>query len=301
MRAASLRDVNATEQDRPYLGFAFTLHIVFLLTSFIVTGLSTILRMIWFASGILQIAILILIVSRRHYRTLPMFAWYIGLNFAQALILIPVYSHFGFISEASFRIYWATEVITMIAQTLASTELLHRALQDYPGIWELAWRLILSAIVVVIVYSWITANKNDQWGLMYADRGYYLTFAVAFVLCLLLVRHYSVAMDPVYKVLLGGFCFYSCGAFVSDTLLKAQFMQHLPKYSDVWNESELLIFFVVLVVWIVALRHPVSVPVKTSSGIGAGAYEQIGPQVNARLRELNDTLRKFFRKQAAES
>lgn len=265
------------------------------------TGLSTILRLIWFASGVLQLAILILIVSRRHYRTLPMFAWYIGLNFAQALILIPVYSHFGFISEASFRIYWATEVITMIAQTLASTELLHRALQDYPGIWELAWRLILSAIVVVIVYSWITANKNDQWGLMYADRGYYLTFAVAFVLCLLLVRHYSVAMDPVYKVLLGGFCFYSCGAFVSDTLLKAQFMQHLPKYSDVWNESELLIFFVVLVVWIVALRHPVSVPVKTSSGIGAGAYEQIGPQVNARLRELNDTLRKFFRKQAAES
>jgi hypothetical protein len=266
-----------------------------------VTELSALLRFIWFASGFLQLAILVLVFSLHHYRTLPTFAWYIGLNLAQAILLVPVYSHFGFNSGPAYRTFWATQVITMIAQTLASTELLHRALQDYPGIWELTWRLILFAIVVVIGYSWANASRNDQWGLMYADRGYNLTFAVAFILCLLLVRHYSVSIDPVYKVLLGGFCFYSCGAFVSDTLLKQQFMEHFPKYSDVWNESELLIFFAVLAVWIVALRHPVRALSQTLSSPSGGAYEQLGPQINSRLRELNDVLRKFFRKRVVES
>jgi len=265
-----------------------------------VTGLSPLLQIVWFASGVLQLAILVLIFSRRHYRTLPTFGWYIGLNLLQAIVLVPVYSHFGFVSAPAFRTYWGTQVVIMIVQTLASTEILHRALQDYPGIWELTWRLILLAVIVVIAYSWYTADRLDSWGLLSADRGFYLVFAVAFILCLLLIRHYSVSIDPVYKIMLGGFCFYSCGAFVADTVLKAQFLQHFPKYSEVWNESELLIFFTVLVVWVVALRHPVRVPTKAAPP-SAGAYEVVGPQVNQQLQKLNDTLRKFFRRQAAES
>jgi hypothetical protein len=270
-----------------------------------VTDLPALLRIIWIASGVLQLAILVLIVVRRHYRTLPMFAWFVGLNLAQALVMAGVYQHYGFASALAFRAFWASEVITMIVQTLASAEILHRALDDYPGIWELVWRVILLSVIVIIGYSWMTASREGQWGLLAAVRGYYLTFAIAFVLCLLVVRHYSISIDPVYKLLLGGFCFYSCGCFVSDTLLKQQFLDHFKKYSDVWNESELLIFFVVLMVWVVALRHPVRAAALTpSSGPSipsGGAYEIIAPQINSRLRELNDTLRKFFRKHMVES
>jgi hypothetical protein len=266
----------------------------------IVTDLSTLLRIIWFGCSVLQLAILALILFRRHYRTLPTFAWYIGLNLVQAVILYGVYKHYGFVSAAAYRSYWATQVITMIAQMLASTELLHRALQDYPGVWELSWRVIFFSIVVVIGYSWFTASSNDEWGLMYADRGFHLIFAIAFVACLLLVRHYSIAIDPVYLLLIGGFCFYSCGVFVADTLLKQEFNEAFPKYSEVWNKFEMLLFFAVLVVWVVALRHAVRVPVRPSRPSG-GAYEQFGPQVNARLREMSDTLRKFFKGRTAES
>jgi hypothetical protein len=265
-----------------------------------VTDLSLLIRIIWIACGVLQLGILILIFSLRHYRTLPTFSWFIGLNLAQAIMLVPVYSHYGFLSAPSFRIYWGSQVVIMIVQTLASTEILHRALQDYPGIWELTWRLILCAVVAVIVYAWYTANRSDEWGLMAADRGYYVTFAVAFVLCLLLVRHYSVSIDPVYKIMLGGFCFYSCGAFIADTVLKAQFNAHFPSYSDVWNESEMLVFFAVLMVWVVALRHAVRVPARTLPPSG-GAYEVVAPQLNSELQKMNDTLRKFFRRQATES
>ena len=275
-----------------------------LVTSGVVTGLSTFLRVIWIASGVLQLAILALIFSRRHYRSLPLFSLYIGLNLAQAVILFYVYRHFGFTSVPSFQIYWATQVLAMIAQTLASTELLHRALQDYPGIWELSWRIILFAILVVVGYSWAAANRKDNYGLLHAIRGYYITFAIAFTACLLLVRHYSIAIDRVYQALIGGFCFYACGSFVADTLLKQQFIQSFPKYSDVWNSLELLLFFVVLVTWTVALWHPGRVSVRASSqGPGSGNvnYETLSPQVNARLREMNDSLRKFFGRQASES
>jgi hypothetical protein len=269
-----------------------------------VTDLSTFLRIIWFASGALQFAILVLILARRHYRPLPLFSLYMGLNFAQAIILVAVYHYYGFVSAAAYHTYWATQFLTMIAQTLAATELLRRALQDYPGIWELSWRIILLAIIAVIAYSWVTANRKDQWGLMNADRGFYITFAIAFIACLILVRHYSIVIDPVYQAVIASFCFYACGSFVADTVVQRQFDLAFPRYSEVWNSSKMLIYFVVLIAWAVALRHPVREPARgrpQSRGTGGGNYETLSPQVNARLREMNDSLRKFFTRQASES
>jgi hypothetical protein len=266
-----------------------------------VTSISTFLRIVWVASATLQVGILALIVFHHHYRWLPRFAWFIGLNLSQSLVMLVIYNRFGFNSEIAFRVFWATQVIIMVVQTLASIELLHRALQDYPGIWELAWRLILVALLGVLAYSWATATPGGNWGLWAADRGFNLTFAIAIIACLLLVRHYTISIDPVYKAMLGGFCFNACGAIVADTLLRAQVQVHFRAYAEVWNEMEMLIFFVVLVVWVVALRHPVRVPAQTPGGAGGvAAYEEFAPQVNARLRELNDTLRKFFRKQATQ-
>jgi hypothetical protein len=264
-----------------------------------VSSLSTSIKLIWLASALLQFAIIVLIAVRRNYWAVPTFAWYMGLNLAQAFIMVGVYTHYGFSSAESFRTFWAGEVVIMVVQTLASTELLHRALQDYPGIWELTWRVILCAVAIVIVYAWATANSKDEWGLMAAHRGYYLTFAVAFVLCLLLIRRYDISIDPVYKILVGGFCFYSCGSIFADTLLKVQYLKKFKAYADVWNNFELWLFLVVMVVWIVALRHPVRVPVRDTNLVGGAAYEAMAPQVNAQLRTINDNLRKFFDKEAA--
>ena len=256
------------------------------------------MKIVWVASGVLQLAILGLILFFRHYRTLPTFSWYVTLNLLQAVSLLFVYSHYGFASREAFRTYWAAEVIIMVVQTLASTELIHRALQDYPGIWELTWRIILAAIMVVIVIAWATANSNDAWGLLAAHRGYYLTFAVAFVLCLVLIRRYDISIDPVYKMLVGGFCVYACGSIFADTVLKNQYLQHLKGFADVWNYSELFVFVAVMMVWIVALRHPVKVRAQRPTLI-PGAYEVVAPQLNAELRAINDTLKKFFDKEAA--
>lgn len=262
-------------------------------------GLSTSIKLIWLASGILQFAILTLVALRRNYRALPTFTWYIGLTLTQAFISVYVYSHYGFYSEQAYHTYWAIEIFVMILQTLASTELLHRALQDYAGIWELTWRVILISVFVVVIYAWTKADRTDEWGLLAVRRGYYLTFAVAFVLCLLLIRRYGISIDPVYKMLVGGFCFNACGSFFADTLLKSQYLMKIKAYADVWNYFQLSIFLIAMAVWIVALRNPVRVRVPAPRLIGGAAYEVLAPQLNAQLREINDSLRKFFDKEAA--
>ena len=255
----------------------------------------------WIASSTLQLAILVLIFARRHYRTLPMFSWYISLNLVQAIVMFGMYNYSGFSSTQSFRTYWTIEVIIMIVQTLASTEVLHRALQDYPGIWALTWRVILLASVIVVGMAGATANRNDKWGLWTVTIGYYVTFAVAFVICLLLIRRYSISIDPVYKMLVGGYCFYACASIAADALLKSQYLQKLPGYAAVWNYLELWVFLTVLVIWVVALRNPVRVPATPAATLSGVDYEKVGPEINSRLREMNDTLRKFFRKQVTES
>jgi hypothetical protein len=264
-----------------------------------VTGLSTFLRYLWAANAALQLLIVSLIFTRRHYRTLPLFTSYIILNLCQAALLLPVYSHFGLASPTSYHIFWITQAVAMLAQTLASTELLHRALWDYPGIWALAWRLVMVAVTIVVIYSWATADRESQWGLLTADRGYYLTFAVAMVSCLLLVRYYSISIDPVYKVLLGGFCLYSCATVLSDSLYKWLYLRKFKFLTDVWNDSEMVVFFFVLLVWTVALRLPVRV-LAQSAPPDQASYDQLSPQLNARLREINDVLRRFFRREVVQ-
>ena len=61
----------------------------------------------------------------------------------------------------------------------------------------------------------------------------------------------------------------------------------------------MLLFVAVLVVWIVALRHPVRVRAQQPTIVGSATYEVMAPQVNAQLRAINDSLRKFFDKEAA--
>jgi hypothetical protein len=64
----------------------------------------------------------------------------------------------------------------------------------------------------------------------------------------------------------------------------------------------LLIFFAVLIAWAVALWHPVRVSAGPGQGPGGAGvdYETFSPQVNARLRAMNDSLRKFFTRRASQ-
>jgi hypothetical protein len=248
---------------------------------------------IWAFSFLAQICSLYFVVTRRHFRPLPLFFFYLALNILQAAFLVYVYDRFGFTSPQANRLYWISEPITLTAQTLAATELLNRVLRQYRGIWGLAWRLIAAASLFVVVYALASAGREPAWRVMIANRGYHLTFAVALISCLLMVRVYSIPINPIYRVLLGGFCFYSCSVVAGDTFLQALFLSHYPHYGDLWNYFELVVFAAIQVVWAVALRQRIAEEEKTGL-LPPSVYDRLSPKINSRLRQLNDELNKFW-------
>jgi hypothetical protein len=255
---------------------------------------------IWISSTVIQFSVLFALLVRRHYQSLPTFSIYIGLNLCQAFLLAGAYSRFAFSSHVAAKIFWISESITLVAQALAASEVLHLVLHHYSGIWALAWRLIATAAVVVVCFALANAKETPNWRLMIAHRGYHLTFAVALISCLLLVRVYSIPVEPAYKTLLAGFCVYSCSAVIAGTLLQALVVRQFPKAGDIWNYLEMLVFMGVQVAWAVALRHRVTA-IDRQVLRPPSDYDRISPEVNSRLRELNDVLSKFLRTTAVRS
>ena len=254
------------------------------------------LVLLWVISGIVQLSVLFLVFAKHHFRALPLFTIYVAFNLCQAAFLLFVYTHFGFLSPAARQMYWISEPLALTAQALAATELLYLLFRHYPGIWALTWRLVAAASTIVIAYAAASARTQPTWSLLIANRGYHLTFAVALVCSLLLVRSYAIPVDPVYKALLGGFCVFSCTVVAANTLLEVLFLSRFPKSGEIWNYIEMVVFIGVQMAWAAALRHPVAADDKPAL-FTPSTYERMSPEVNSRLRALNDVLSKFLRLQ----
>jgi hypothetical protein len=258
--------------------------------------LPPLILLLWAISAIVQITVLFLVVTRRHFHTLPLFSVYIALNVCQVALLFFLYSEFGFNSHEARQLSWLSELFILAAQTFAATEVLYRVLRHYAGIWALAWRLIVVAAVVVICHELASAKQTPEWKLLIANRGYHLTFAVALVSCLFLVRFYSIPIDPVYRTLLAGFCVFSCTVVAANTLLQTLFLRHFLDSGVVWNYLEMVTFLAVQITWAVALRHRVRADDKPAL-LPRSTYDRLSPDVNARLRALNDALSRILRAQ----
>jgi hypothetical protein len=261
-------------------------------------SLSPVMLSLWVISAVVQITVFFLVFANRYFRTLPLFAIYVVLNLIQAALLVFVYSHYGFRSDAAYEIYWISEPIVLIAQALAAMQLIRRFLRHYPGIWGLAWRVIAVGAVVTVSHALASAERDPSWRMMIANRGYHLTFAVALISCLLLIRFYAIPVNRTYRILLAGFCFASCEVVAADTLLQMMFLQRFPGAGDIWNYIEMAAFIGVQIIWVVALWQPAQAEERRPSLLPASEYEQLSPDINSRLRKINDVLNRFWRMEA---
>jgi len=259
-------------------------------------ALPPLILLLWAIEIIVQLTVLFLVVVKRHFHTLPLFLLYIALNLCQVAFLFFVYSQYGFTSPTTRQLSWASEQVILTAQALAAAEVLYRVLRHYAGIWALAWRLIAVAAFIVICYALSSAELSPRWTLLIANRGFHLTFVVALISCLLLVRFYAIPIDSLYKALMGGFCILSCMIVAVDTLFQALFLRHFPNSGVIWNSSEMVVFIGVQIVWALALRQPVRVDDKPAL-LHPDTYDRLSPDVNSRLRDLNDVLSRFLRLQ----
>jgi hypothetical protein len=253
---------------------------------------------LWVIGLVAQLMVCGFLIFHRHYRKLPVFTAYIVLNLCQAGFLYLVYSRFGFSSHTGEVLAWLSEASTLILRSLATIEVLRLVLNPYRGIWGLGWRVLVVVFGVVLFYAAIQAGSNMSWVIALAVRGVHLAFAVALVACLLLIRHYCIPIRSPYKALLGGFCFYSCTVVLANLAWQALFLRGFAHYQPVWQAATTVSYAVVQVVWAVALRKPLPAEEKQQALLPASLYQQISPEINQRLRALNEQLIQFWKPEA---
>ena len=271
-------------------------------------GFSPLQQWLWVSSVTVQLAVCGFLFYRRHFRTLPLFTTYIVLNLCQAGFLSVVYAHYGFDSDRSTLLFRISEAITLVARVFATVELLQCVLGAYRGVWAMAWRLLAVTFTAILVYasyaSYAALHSHTsvpEAAVVTADRGFHLAFAVALVACLLLVRYYSIGVPPVHKVLLAGFCFYSCTVVLKNTLLHTlilHFQYASPHYQRIWDAATLLPFIIVQIVWAAALRKPATAVHRQPVLLPVSVYRQVSPELNLRLRALNEQLSQFWKVEA---
>lgn len=254
---------------------------------------------LWACSILAQLFVLVLLFLRKNYRKLPYFTAYVALNICQAGFLLFVYSHWESQSATAATLAWTSECLTLIAQALATVEILEITLRPYQGIWGLGWRAltVTSGIVVLLV----ALEARGHWAAarwFELDRGYHLTFASAIIACLLLVRYYTIPVPPAYKMLLGGFCFYSCTEIMVNTLLQAFFKKDFFLHMAAWQLWTMSSFILVQFIWAAALWKALPVEDRRAAPPSDSDYQRLSPQINEDLRRLNEKLSRLWKLEA---
>lgn len=259
-------------------------------------GLPLYIVCLWGCSVLTQLIVLVLLFRERKFHKLPRFTIYTALNICQAVFLVVVYQLYGNHSATSEALAWASEYVTLLAQAIATTEILGITLKPYQGIWGLGWRaLAVTSTSVVILVVWAT---RAQWSFakwFEINRGYHLTFATTTLAFLLFVRYYAIPVATAYKMILGGFCFYSCTEIVINTLLQAFFSKTVLLHQSFWQFWTMFSFLVVLVIWVAALWKPLPAEVRQFPPPSDSEYQRLSPEINEQLRRLNEKLMRLWK------
>jgi hypothetical protein len=254
---------------------------------------------VWACSAAVQLVVLILLFSKKSFRKLPLFTVYVALNLFQVAYLVIVYSIRDLRLETIRNLAWYSECLTLFAQGWATTEILKAALRPYQGIWGLVWRSLTGTSIFVVFLVALTTRGDyagHTWFVL--NRGYHLTFAATVIACLFIVRYYSIQVPAAYKMILGGFCFYSCTEILINTVLQTLLKTEFDAYQPIWQTSTMLSFLVVLFVWVAALWKPLPVEARQASPPSDSIYQRLSPEINDRLRELNEKLLRLWKMEA---
>jgi hypothetical protein len=257
---------------------------------------------VWGASIAAQFIVFLLLFVRPRFRTIPLFTAYVILNLCQAAFLIFLYSRPEIGREFKESAAWESELLTLIAQAVATIEILGITLKPYRGIWALGWRslAVVSTAVLVIVALVAAGEPPDTW-VFDLNRGYHLTFATAVIVCLLLIRYYSIPVAKAYKLILCGFCLFSCSTILTGVLMQSRFHARDSTYEPVWQLATLASFIAVQMIWIAALGRPVLAderPPSPSQRPPDPGYQMLSPEVNEQLRLLNERLMRLWKMEA---
>jgi hypothetical protein len=247
-------------------------------------------KWLWAISVFLETGLAVLLLYRKNYRTFPFFFSYVLTTIAQSIILFVCYTIWTFNSPASLAASWSTQAFVLLARALAIAEICRHVLAKYRGIWGLAWRLLWASALLVVLYSVAAAGFEWRFFELHADRALELTTAVVLVMLFIFAQYYEVAMDPVLRFMATGFFLYSCFGVLNDTVLE----RWKYGYAPLWNLMGSLSYLASLLLWNWALRETQTLATRKTALLPHGVYRTLAPEINMRLKVLNENLHGFW-------
>jgi hypothetical protein len=251
-------------------------------------------KILWAVTMLLAAGLAALLLYRKNYKAFPVFFVYILAVLMQNLVFVVSYRLWGFNSRVSVGMTWGTQLVVVLARGLAVGEIWWRVLRKYQGIWALAWRLLVASGALVLLYAVVVASFDWRYVSLNADRGLELAITVAILMLLLFAHYYEVEMEPAVRSLAIGFFLYSCFLVLNDTFLE----RWKFNYGTLWNLLGTLAYLASMLLWGWALRR--ELPERTTDPLllPEDVYRVLAPEINLRLRHLNDQLTQFWNAEA---
>jgi hypothetical protein len=246
---------------------------------------------VWAVTAVVQVLLLCLLLARKNVSSYPAFSAYIFMTLAQSGLLFMAIKRWGFSSTVAWLVGWATQCVVLGARAFAVAELCRHVLGRLLGIWALARWILLASGLAVLLYALTAADHQWRLALNTAELGLELAIAAVVVVLLLFARYYDVAVASPLRLLAVGLCLYSCVSALNDAILE----RWLSRYVSVWNALGMAAFLACLLLWSWAFRKSPSQPVAAPLFSSGSAYLNLIPEVNLRLRSLNEQLIEFWR------
>ena len=252
-------------------------------------------KVLWGLTIALELAVLLLMAGKRQYRDFPAIFIYLLSNLIQVPIIFAVYFFKGFTSWPAFWTAWISQAVIVTARWLAVCELCRNVLGQFQGIWALAWR-VLAVLGSLALLAALVLGRHDFVRLISTfDLGLELSMATVLVGFFLFARYYRVEVQNSLRSIGIAFCLYSIFRAFNDSVLQT----FLRNYANTWNVVDEVTYIATLTLLGSAVYVFGSEEVRKVVLLPQTAYAELTPQVNQRLKALNERLSQLLNSKGA--
>ena len=251
--------------------------------------------LLWGAGTALELLLCALALRNGLFRRLRFFTLYVLLVAIYEVTWFGAIHALGYKSKGAFYFFWLAQAILLFARAVAIAELCQHILGPYRGVWALAKSILLGIALILLGYATIATLGRTSWitaFILTAGRGLELAAAVILLTLLFISAYYRIRLEPVVRLVALGLCFFSTVQMLNNSFLVEWLVQYfrLMRFFPLWDGIRTASFNVAVVIWCLAVWRPLSATAPGAILLPQQVYDELAPQVNYRLRMLNQRL-----------
>ncbi|MFZ0038319.1 MAG: hypothetical protein WAK91_12905 [Candidatus Acidiferrales bacterium] len=246
------------------------------------------------AMVVLEVSVAILAVRHGLFRRLPVFTVYLISVVLVEVIRLSFIADLGVNSKSYFWTYWITQAVLISMRGIVVSEVCRKVLGQNIGIWHLC-RIILCGVAGILFANAAIAawrNQSHITALITTlERDLELAIVGTLIFAFVFTRYYLIRVDRLLALVSAGLVFYSAVQVANHEFISVFRAEFYPSYAVIVVNS----FMISMFIWLVAVWKPVPANAPAAAMLGAQTYQQVIPEVNLRLRELNSRLLEILR------